>query len=45
MGTGPIFVRKRTPSTCGQNNRKWGLSPFFKMGLHPLPIVIKMEML
>jgi len=29
MGTGPFFVRKRTFSTCGQNIRKWGLSPFF----------------
>jgi hypothetical protein len=28
MGTGPIFVRERIFSTCGQNIIKWGLSPF-----------------
>jgi hypothetical protein len=45
MGPVSIFVRKRILSTCELNNRKWGLSPFFEIGLHPLPIVIKMEML
>jgi len=29
MGTGPIFARERILPTCGQNTRKWGLSPFF----------------
>jgi hypothetical protein len=28
-GDRPHFVRKRTFSNCGENIRKWGLSPFF----------------
>jgi len=27
MGTRPIFARERILPTCGQNTRKWGLTP------------------
>jgi hypothetical protein len=28
---GPILVRERILSTCGQIIRKWGLAPFYRM--------------
>jgi hypothetical protein len=35
MGTGPIFAKKRTFSTFGQNSKKWGLSAFSIASLTP----------